>query len=1279
MAFTNTREAVTAIFIGYYDRAPAPNGLNYWVEDIDTNGFSVADVARAFAVVPETQAAYPGLTTAGSGDLAADVAFVTAVFNNLFGRDPNNITENGGADNFWVAALQGGADVGQLIIDIISGAQGDDLAIIQNKIAVGLAYADASEDAGELTRNDLGDTVLDDVDSTQSSVDEALEAIEDEFPEEVIPGETFRLTTENDSVAGTANADTFEAEDGEMNSGDQLDGGAGRDTLTIFNESNGVAVSPRATSVEQVVMTNQANDLSSVADNNVGGYNTSQPINAFFANGDQDFDSFIEDHFILDYDYSDFGNGDDNFFSLADIFDIDTSVEVDVEIDGGRMVGVDRWEDFDSRADVVIEDARDDDDTDGTFTGDITVAMVSTDPGNVDFAVYFDQPVNTSANDDVIFIEVIDQNNSGAFNSAAITGATEGNLTDAQLTEFSILIDGVRTTIELDTDVVGTQHFGANATYTDLLNAINTALDNTTLADGTIAGDDLTATLGTTFDENIGDDNAGAGANSQVFGLQIVLRSDSGRELGDAGAGDIVVISQTDPADTAQSITNQENVVEELIRLNVELDDVGKGSMGGDALFGAMSTGRQAGDDGTSDSLGIQQFDIKVDRSSQLQTINSTNNSLEVVNIENGENDGPNNTTTAADEEVGDLVVRGVANPSLLIASDTSDDFGIGDFTDNDGNDSYYAIGNAPSSISTDGPMPGGVPQHNAYGFSDVRVINGATMIGALDITAELTEEVVEKYMQIQDGAADGEADDVAFTYTMGTNDDEFFLNMSADALDSAGTGSREDFDMTTSGGAGDDVLTTNVGRSLKLVDEQGQDHYVMLTENDEEWYENSVFSNASTFTVNGGSGNDTIWTHGWGDKNITDGSGTDAVYTDNSGVEQLFNLATNIDRNLLEHDPIDYVFGAVWAFNAELSGGDDDDQDRIANISGATNDEVDLGSAGAITATTLTSATATITVSFTSSQAADLLTAYTATATIPFSEISVSGGRLVTDEQAYNQAIKNAINSDPVLSQVLEAADGPGNSLVVYSKIDGDFDAADLLVETTGLVANNSALTPVAAVPSYTGGAVLFSNEGSDSDAESDSSITVSADGENDVFVLSTNDGGSAVTGLNGAVDDPLTDLDGASNETLRIVEGDFGSDTVFNFDALGFDTTPAPIAAAAGDGHDVIDFLAIAYDGTAFSGGPGAGFSVTDDSISVVMETAANDEASDVATAYAGLAAGDEAIAIVYDAADDNTGTVYLVTGAGTGADDASVFLHGEISLIGTNWADMTAENFA
>ena len=1235
------REALTAIYIGYYDRAADPAGLAFWEDVVGEDGFNLTSITTLFAAASETQALFPFFADTSS---TTPTAFITSLYLNLFNRTP----DDAGRD-FWVEQLQNSVDgvegaqtVGQIITSIIEGAQAPDDAIITNKIAVALDWTDSApaDLAFDLdgASGDSARAVIDGVDETQATVDAAMAATDAFFFVAPVTNEIFMEEGISQVVSGTSGNDVIYAEDGALNSGDRIDGGSGTDTLVVFNESNGVAVSPNVKGVEAVVVTNQANDLTAQADNNVGGYS--------------------ED---------------------------DATVEVDVEIDAGRMVGVQRWEDFDSRADLVIEDARDDDDTDGTFTADLTVAMVSTDSGNVDYAVYFDDPTNTSVTNSSLFVEVIDQENAATFAPGTVTGNTVGVLTESRLESFSFTVNGTEVTIELPDDATV---YGPTATYQSLATAIQTALDND--AELQALGQTLTATLlDQRFDEAASLDNANASPGAVVFGLQIEITAAAGVDLVATNTDSSAVDPNTDIAARVTSATVQTS---QLVSLNVELDDVGKGSTGGDALFGAMSTGRQTGDDGTSDSSGIQQFDIAVDRGSKLQTINSTNNALEVVNITNREQTGINNTTTASDEASGNLVVRGVANPGTVVGEELLD--GTAPITDEDTaiaastfgfvspilDEDGLVIGyndvsaNGPSGVATDSPMPGAVPQHNAYGFSDVRVINAAAMIGAADLTLELTEEIVEKYLDIQDNGSDGQTDDgiVPFNYTFGSNDDEFFVNLSSDALDAAGTGSREDFNMNIDGGAGNDAITTNVGQSLKVIDEQGEDRYIMATTSTmDDWYANSVFDTASTFAVDGGAGDDIIWTNGWGDFTIADGAGADAVYTDNSGVADLSLLMTNIDRNLNEHDQIDYALGSAWAFNAE---GALPTATTASTLSGATNESIVLGSAAG--ATSLVNGSATITVAFNTSDGAtaDALTTSTdldlaATATIPVSQMAISGGNVVITEQAYNQAIKNAINTDPSLNKILEAVDGPGNSLIVYSKIDGDHAATQLDVAINSFQFNNGTSTTVNVQPAgyVVGTDVEFQGYSIDSVAESDNTINVAADGANDVFVLSTNDGTTvASAGLDGAVDDANTDLDGSSNETLVFVEGNFGSDTVLNFDA---------VAAAAGNGHDVLSFNAINFGGAAdFNTG-----TETNNDIDVIAETAGNDTAGEVATLYAGLAAGDKAIAIVYDVDDNNTGTVYLLTGAGTGTTDASVSVQGDIELIGTSWAAMTADNFA
>ncbi len=1214
------------LYVGYFNRAPDPAGLTYWINELDNNpDMTFADIANSFSVQPEATGLYGYLTNPG---FASPTAFITAIYGNLFNRAPD---AEGLA--YWEGELAGGKAPGQMIIDIMSGAIGDDRTILDNKTAAALDYTASVVNVpgftyeGNAAAATAAADVLDGVDATPESVTAAAEEVA-AYVATISGGDTgggtgggtggaagdIELTVGNpftgevfDDLTGTAGDDNFHAESGTFTSGDKINGGAGNDTLTFINEEFDVAVNARVTGVENFIVTNQVNDNNNGSNNNIDNFNQ------------------------------------------------------DVEIDAGRMLGTTRWENYDSRADVIIEDARDiesnDNDTqdsDGTFTGDQTVAMVSTDPGNVDYAVYFDDPQATSNNNDSIFIEVIDQNNSSAFSAAAITATTPGNLTDAQLTQFKFVYNGEEVTVM----VPGTDHFGPTATYTDLVTAIQAGLDATELADGTFVGADITAELSSAFDENIGDDNAGEGTNANVFGLRVVLSSASNAELGDAGAGDITVISSNDPADTAQSITTLPNVTEELIRVNAILDDVGKGSTGGDLLIGAMSTGRQDGSQGTSDSQGIQQFDIMVDRDSNVQTINSTNNALEVVNITNGDNNRDSNTTA-----IGDLVVRG----------------------------------RSPNDGTSDNVFPGAEPQHNSFGFDDVRVLNASAMVGSVDLTANLTSSIIEKYLMVEDTQGNGNADDITFDYDLGTNNDALFVKIDDDAAGLAGTGGREDFVMTVDGNAGNDEITTMVGNAVKALDGQGRDYYNVNT-GDTTWYANQTARDSASFEVNGGSGDDTIWTYGAGNNTIRDGSGSDAVYADNSGVRSFDGVAAayGINANGVnslesafngdENMQIDHFAGAMWSFNDTNQGngltnfhGDNEGANNEAIVA-ATADNVRVAG---------TAYTTELTVSyFGAGGSANANTAYTSTVTIADSLIAANG--TVRDQQI-NQAIKRAINNDETLNDLLEAVDAAGQSLFVYSKTDGAFVQGDLTISLTekSTVAGATTETDFSADANF---AKAYGTAGAETDfgtlgaslVESDNRLVQSADGANDTLVLGT-----------GA----------ASNDVVAYGDGQFGNDTVLNFmvgdGAAGF---------AAGTGGDAFDFTAITYAQVAANFSQGAANQLNN-SVSILAEanTAAaagaltnNTTAAKVADLYDGAADADGVatttnhIVIVYDDnangnavqpvvptddwlfdSENNTGTVYLVTD--TDGANATATALGDIDLIGTDWATLTFDNFA
>jgi len=125
---------ITELYISYYDRAPDPAGLAYWVERYD-DGMSLLEIANSFAVQNETLSKYPYLADQSTGSVES---FVTSVYQNLFGRDPDQA-----GLNYWVQQIEGGQPLGRIIVDIVSGAQGTDAIIIQNQVSVGLYYADA--------------------------------------------------------------------------------------------------------------------------------------------------------------------------------------------------------------------------------------------------------------------------------------------------------------------------------------------------------------------------------------------------------------------------------------------------------------------------------------------------------------------------------------------------------------------------------------------------------------------------------------------------------------------------------------------------------------------------------------------------------------------------------------------------------------------------------------------------------------------------------------------------------------------------------------------------------------------------------------------------------------------------------------------------------------------------------------------------------------------------------------------------------------------------------
>lgn len=822
-----------------------------------------------------------------------------------------------------------------------------------------------------------------------------------------------------------------------------------------------------------------------------------------------------------------------------------------VKVDAGRMSGVNNWENNNSRADLLIEDVRI---ADSQITKDITITMRETDPGHVDYYVLFDQNSlrNASASTSQINLQVMDtravvDGKAPLLNSPY--GGFQFTATDAK---------GVATVITLKSDAID-----AAQTYAELAAAFQTAADKQFGA-GVVTvsvGADFTVTDTTTA--------------KSVTGKEVVIKTTSSYAFttptgsGWVAAGTVPANSGLHTNFSQGSSTNTDPVTSTIV-----LDDVGRGSTGGDLVVGGLSTGD------TSSSKGVQRFDITVEDNSKLETIRSTNNTLREVSIVNGTTTRVSNAYNDNVKDAGNLTVKGESGENGAVTPGT-------------------------------------------YGFEDVKLIDAATFKGKLDLTAVLTKDVTAKYMNLTDESpAAADADNVQFAYNLGTNNDTFKLDIDAANLHNAGTTTREDFVLSIKGGAGKDNITADI------INGGAEDGAAA-------WYNNSKLN--ANLSIDGGAGDDTISTKGAGDWKITAGEGNDTVYSDNSGEK------------------------AVWVFNT----------------TGQAEGAAALGSARELTDLR--------------SSANTSYNLFKGTAEVTFlgltSKVTIDSTGYKTSDLQINQAIKKAINSDPVLSKLLKATDGPANTLVVTSLIDGERDVADLAVSITKPAAGVLTAADIAAAgavykpttPLTTESDVLNNMDAVGGDYAANFGVnttTIPASGSTPALTTAANAAGKNSTQVAdsthnlGAGNDVLvlsTDALGtapaaASNEKVVYNAVDFGADVIVNFEATG-------------DGIDKLDFTALGGKSAAFS----ATATTTDGLIMVVATATADNTAAKVKAAVAGAdnTTASKGIYVAVDAAT-NVGTVYQIVD-GTAASDITATAIGTIDLADTPWASLTAANFA
>lgn len=721
--------------------------------------------------------------------------------------------------------------------------------------------------------------------------------------------------------------------------------------------------------------------------------------------------------------------GDNNVGARIDAERISASTE-SRDTPMGKTGSYTEFWSWNSRDDLLIEDVR-------IGSTNVVVGMQDTDPGTVDYELYFDPLHLTHEGADMVgtlVLRLLDtqsaaaNHNDGDSPTFSVNKEQAGRLTNNPFDRVTFKYNEVTYTVIFGSEIDENGETikdangeavkidgvtGDKATYQTLLEAIQNALQNQYPELG------LTVELDKTYRRS--DTKTG----EIVHGLEIVLKGAGVFELTNVGWGTPDgSVPSSGAIDYEMDLTAVEGCP--LIQTNIALDNVGRvqwddaspaclpddsiyGSNAGDMVVGSMAT-----------RGGVERFDVYVDRGSWLYSLSSTNNTLRMIQVAAADwnGDGVQGFVDVNDvDRDGDKTEK--INGQLFIGAANPDQTQQAWFGDTVAWQNPSRLLNYVNSAGA-----------NA-GIQDVKLFDATDYTGNISIAAVFTAEARDKYLADVDGLRTVYKDSKYapsgdFEYNFGSGDDT--LNM----LVNGGIAADQDFKLQIEMGVGDDLVhfQFDFDAGNQVISQTG-----LWTDM---WDGNAANSGLKNVTINTGAGDDTVWAWGSGTlmnraamslsaDNIRDQAGL--TY---DGVFGYLKVETETGDDAVYTAQDMAVNNSTWVLNANSLRDSNEDPllieygpvgqaQPINNDITSTENYVSVPRSGAL-------------------HGVIQFLGVTTTFDINSSHIESTGTGFRVLASEINKAIIAAVEKDAQLSKLVDVFDGAGNSLLVQSLIDGRY-----------------------------------------------------------------------------------------------------------------------------------------------------------------------------------------------------------------------------------------------